>query len=421
MDLDFEDEGEVGGVPMGGYDYLFLEEPPSDVVCPICCLVAKDPQQVSCCGKIYCHSCLTELETQSKWRFRCANCRDEEPESFPDRKTSGQINALRVACLKREDGCDWRGALRELEPHLSRCEYANMTCPFSVFGCSSRPLRKDLEEHENASLRQHLKLAVKHVEGLEKLMEENTEEQKERMTRLEASFKETKALHLTQRKDLRRLIEKKVETHTESIQRSLLSFKNEMIAQNCNLPLVFKLGNFTNLHDDDEDWRSPPFYSHSQGYKMCLRVYTNGCSEVRGSHISLYVYLMKSDHDNNLDWPFRGAIHVQILNQLEDVCHYGEKITFSCREVKNYNGRVKTPTNIGLTGLGKSQFIAQSELGFSRREEDGEEGDEGEGEGRRLCSCQYLKDDSIYFRVSKVDVHSVTSRPWLTHVMEDNN
>ncbi|XP_019856710.1 PREDICTED: TNF receptor-associated factor 6-like [Amphimedon queenslandica] len=420
MDLDFEEESDNSRTSLGGYDYFFLEEPPSDVVCPICHLVAREPQQVSCCGKIYCQSCFSELESQSKWRLRCANCREEEPDSFPDRKTAGQINSLRVACLKRDDGCSWRGALRELDTHLSHCEYANMTCPFSVFGCSVRPLRKDLEEHENTSLRHHLKLAVKHVGELQKIIEENNDEQKERASHLEASIRELKAGHTTHKKEIRKHVEKKLESQTDSVRSKLSSLKNEIILQNSSLPLVFKLSNFFDLKEDDEDWRSPPFYSHQGGYKMCLRVYTNGCSEVRGSHISLYVYLMKSDHDHKLEWPFRGTIHVQILNQLEDSCHYSEKITFSSREIKNYNGRVKTQTNIGVTGLGKSRFIAQSELEYSRREEEeGEEEEEEEEERGRVYACQYLKDDSIYFRVSKVEVVSESTRPWLAQAIED--
>lgn len=403
MDFDFqEEEGtETAITPLGGYDYLFLEEPPSDVICPICCLVAREPQQVSCCGKIYCLSCFTELEAQSKWRLRCANCREEEPESFPDRKTAGQINSLRIACLKREDGCTWRGALRELEKHFSRCEYSNMICPFNTFGCRCRPLRKDLEDHEDTNVRQHLKLAVKHIEQLESLIQNKEQDHCEQLSQLDTSVTELKGIQQTQKKELKKQIDRRLDSHTDTLKTKMNSIKSDIITHTRELPLVFKLDCFSELQDDDEDWHSPTFFTQQGGYRMCLRVYTNGCSEVRGTHLSLYVYLMRSEHDQSLEWPFRGTVYVEILNHLEDGHHYQEKITFNSRETKNYNTRVKSTSNMGVTGLGKSRFISLVEL---------------EQHERSNTSCRYLREDAIYFRISKVEVHSVNSRPWLTHV-----
>lgn len=398
------DGGVEGGAILGGYDYFFLEEPPSDVVCPICRLVARTPQQVSCCGKIYCLSCFTELETQSKWRLRCANCREEEPESFPDRKTAGQINSLRVACTKRDDGCTWRGALRELEKHSTLCEYSNTNCPFSAFGCRSKPLRKDLEEHENTHVLQHLKMAVKTVGELERLIQDSQQDTSEQMTQLDVSINEVKGLQQSAKKDLKKQLDKRLDNQKDSLQMKLETTKIDLVSKFRSLPLVFKLENFSELQEDDEDWHSPAFYTQPvDGYRMCLRVYTNGCSEVRGTHLSLYVYLMKSDNDSNLEWPFRGTIHVEILNQLEDANHFGEKISFNSRELKNYNSSVKSSSSMGVTGLGKSRFIQLSKLEYSRNES---------------SVCQYLREDSLYFRVSRVEVYSTSLRPWLNHVVE---
>jgi TNF receptor-associated factor 4 len=375
---------------IGGHECMFLEEPPSDVICPICRLVARDPQQVSCCGKIYCKSCLTELEVQSKWTMRCANCREDEPDSFPDRKTAGQINSLRVACTKRDDGCTWRGALRELKRHLSGCEYADITCPFSSFGCRVRPLRKDLQDHEDMFIRAHLDMAKNKIAKMEKIMEESKMEHEskvnETIDKLTGDFQ-------TQKRETKKQIDKRMELQESNLRKKFNTIKSDIMSETRQLPVVLKLENFSDLQDDDEDWRSPAFYSHMGGYRMCLRVYTNGCSDVRGTHISLYVYLMKGEHDNQLEWPFRGTIHIEILNQLGDNHHYSEKITFNSKELKNYNSRVKFPNNLGLTGLGKSKFISQDEL-------------------EPTTDHQYLLDDSLYFRVNRIEVHSI-SRPWL--------
>ena len=36
-------------------------------------------------------------------------------------------------------------------------------------------------------------------------------------------------------------------------------------------------------------WNSPPFYTHPHGYKLCIEVDANGCSEGEGTHISIII------------------------------------------------------------------------------------------------------------------------------------
>ena len=43
---------------------------------------------------------------------------------------------------------------------------------------------------------------------------------------------------------------------------------------------------------------------------MCLKVYANGVGSGEGTHVSLYLYLMKGPYDDKLEqsghWPLRG-------------------------------------------------------------------------------------------------------------------
>ena len=66
------------------------------------------------------------------------------------------------------------------------------------------------------------------------------------------------------------------------------------------------------------DWYSPPYYTHSHGYKMCVNVY------LMPSHTDLHVYsyLLPGEYDDGLKWPFRGRVAVWLLNQLSDDNHY---------------------------------------------------------------------------------------------------
>jgi len=60
---------------------------------------------------------------------------------------------------------------------------------------------------------------------------------------------------------------------------------------------------------------SPPFYSSSTGYKMCIRLYLNGDGQARNTHISLFFVLMRGDYDAILAWPFQYKISFCLYDQ----------------------------------------------------------------------------------------------------------
>jgi len=59
---------------------------------------------------------------------------------------------------------------------------------------------------------------------------------------------------------------------------------------------------------ESDNWYSPPFYTHPQGYKMCLSVVANGSGDGKGTHVSVFAYLMRGDFDDHLKWPFQGRV-----------------------------------------------------------------------------------------------------------------
>ena len=65
-----------------GYDCHFVDPVPNSLVCLICTLVARAPQQMVCCGKVYCKACLSDLKA-SFVNATCPQCR-KKIESFPD-------------------------------------------------------------------------------------------------------------------------------------------------------------------------------------------------------------------------------------------------------------------------------------------------------------------------------------------------
>ena len=57
-------------------------------------------------------------------------------------------------------------------------------------------------------------------------------------------------------------------------------------------PWVVKMEGFQKKKEKNEEWFSDPVYSRFGGYKMCLRVDANGHNEGKGTHVSVYAYMM---------------------------------------------------------------------------------------------------------------------------------
>lgn len=61
---------------------------------------------------------------------------------------------------------------------------------------------------------------------------------------------------------------------------------------------------------------SPAIYTKFQhGYKFCMGLHLNGVNTGVGSHVALFVHMLKGDYDHRLHWPFRGVITLSILEQ----------------------------------------------------------------------------------------------------------
>ena len=60
---------------------------------------------------------------------------------------------------------------------------------------------------------------------------------------------------------------------------------------------------------------SQPFYTSSNGYKMCARLYLNGDGMGRGSHLSLFFVVMRGEYDSLLLWPFQYKITLVLIDQ----------------------------------------------------------------------------------------------------------
>ena len=164
----------------------------------------------------------------------------------------------------------------------------------------------------------------------------------------------------------------------------------ERVTYTGELPFDFTMTEFKSKKKNDVDWYSPPFYTHTHGYKMSVRVYANGYGDGKGTHLSVFTYLMQGPYDDDLMWPFQGVITIQ-LNQLEDGNHHTHTINFT--EITDHTviNKVTSDERAG-SAWGTYTFLPHTQLDLNSK-----------------GNCQYLKDDQLKFRVSKATNLDLTS------------
>ena len=78
--------------------------------------------------------------------------------------------------------------------------------------------------------------------------------------------------------------------------------------------VVFKLTGYASKKENNEMFFSDPFSVTPGGYKMCIRVDTNGAGDGAGTHVSVFTELLKGRYDDQLHWPFLGTVTYELLN-----------------------------------------------------------------------------------------------------------
>ena len=113
---------------------------------------------------------------------------------------------------------------------------------------------------------------------------------------------------------------------------------------------------------------SPPFYTSSCGYKMCIRIYLNGDGPGKGTHLSVFFVLMKGPHDSLLPWPFNQKVTLQLINQSSGKAHYvyqflpHQRGGFFRRPEQEMNVASGCPMFCRLEGLEKDDFVKDDTL-----------------------------------------------------------
>ena len=168
---------------------------------------------------------------------------------------------------------------------------------------------------------------------------------------------------------------------TVQLERQCLAIESRV----CIPPIEFTMSDVDQQKNENATWYSPSFYTRQRGYRMSLHVSPNGLATAKGTHVSVYMCLVRGEFDEHLKWPFRGDITVQLLNQREDQNHHEMTVRFTDTTTEDIAGRVMS--GVRANPWGKPFFISHDALGYNRDK-----------------NCQYFTGDCLHFRVTKVEM-----------------
>ena len=249
---------------------------------------------------------------------------------------------------------------------MTQCEY------YSV-GCKRIKLaRKDIEEHNNEKMTEHLMMTKNELTNTKVQLNETKSQLDETKSQLDVALKQiistlaylggtVKSTHYSN-------------TNVRSIQLGA-SAREIMFEYVC--PVTIQTTGYKYKKKNKIEWYSDPFYTHNKGYKMCLCI--NAATNVKG-YLSMALYLMKGPHDDELTWPMGENFDIQLLNQIHDNSHISSRVSF--RGASNESAdRVIDATR---AVHGRFKLISNKIL------------------SKITPRCQFLRGDCLYFQVTKL-------------------
>lgn len=375
------------------------------------------------CGSSYCDSCIRPLYEEKR---PCPLCYCSFTSQIPNPHLKRTLNGLMVYCSFRDDGCQWRGELYDLEDHLNDsprdppsrdhgCKFVQVECCF----CENKFQRLFIEEHEDSECSKRIFCCV-YCSDYESTFEDVTEnhysvcpsrpvscpnvcgetplykdlsehlttscplqmvdccfsyagcEAKVLRRDMEAHVGENIVMHMCLQGASHQQQLLKLKSQVSKLQREndklkhqidrLVNDQTSMELQSQIVPIHLIMKRFTSRKESNQQWASPPIYTHLHGYKFQLIVDPNGA---RGNSISVYTELMRGPFDDELvDQGGEMENHTGIINYDE------APIEHSCRVTSG-----ESNASWGIT-----KFISNEQL-----------------------SPRFLKNDSLHFRITQVD------------------
>ena len=323
-------------------------------------------EEVKCfneCGKIIQRQYLTShIETECPRRkVNCQYCHDTGEHQFIEGQHKEECPKLPLLCPNK---CEVGSVPREdMKAHRKECPLEMIQCEYYSVGCEVGMARKDMEKHDDENVKEHLMMT--------------NHELKDTKAQLAASLKQTASLTAI-------LMNTQFSFNIAASHANIRSVHLDSMAElfkcgNQTCPVTIKMSEYSIKRKDEIQWFSDPFYTHNKGYKMCIGVDAAGNDDGEGTHLSVYMYLMKGPHDDELTWPLRGKFEIKLLNQISDSKHHSWSLQYD-----DDTNVVRVTEGNRDEGWGAHRYISNESI------------------NKTTPTRQFLKDDCLFFQVTKL-------------------
>jgi len=146
---------------------LLVEDPPQEVMCPVCLTLALDPVIFTPCGHLFCRSCDLRIS-------ECPICRcNREGVSATALDINTNIQNLKVYCKRKDNGCKAIIEVKNIKGHEKKCKFGKEVCLY----CGGRFVRiewkKPMAHKEHCPVGRILNKELTTLERLEKVRNTN--------------------------------------------------------------------------------------------------------------------------------------------------------------------------------------------------------------------------------------------------------
>ena len=304
------------------------------------------------------------------------------------------VLALRVNCNNVNSECEWEGTVGTLEEHVATCEFALVPCPKQ---CKSSDDK--VEYFMNKAVDEHLEKGCPNRDykcehcGEKGTYANITQVHDEKCGKKMLPCPNADCTDTVQRLSIKRHLDSCIYTEVPCKYRDIgcaVKMRRDALSAHedgedklhlhmaldtiikgmgeTKKSITFSMGEFQRKKEEDITGRSPSFYT-STGFNIYIRVFPNGLNG-QGTHLSVQVMALIFVGDSTSGHGVFGSITCELLNQKEDDNHHARTLDGDQSSIEY-------------------RFIPHSELDYDP-----------------VKNTQYLKDDTLYFRVTD-------HRPWL--------
>ena len=244
---------------------------------------------------------------------------------------------------------------QNLEQHLKECSLQEVECDFSYAGCQVKLHRKDFARHMEENAQNHMRMTQgklrnvaagmeekfkrdlqgmeNQIAGLQKANTDQKEKFEEEIAQLQERVKEVQDQKGRQIAEVQEALKQKdrqlagiaaqVREKDEQITRLVAALNERVEGLERRTSLIeFTMPNFSSYQKktfkEYED--APCFYTHIGGYRMQVRTMPDRLagkeanSAVWSEVMSVFVYVVKGDFDDQLKWPLKATVTLQLVD-----------------------------------------------------------------------------------------------------------